>query len=130
MPDRSPRKKIGATVRAAVYLSARHRCYYCGRKFEREARPGLAPVADDGTWLEIDHIIPVNAGGDNRISNLRAACTPCNKRKSAWVTSEAWEARFAKVRPLLSEDLTPSESLAERIIGELIGRPFSMDEVR
>lgn len=40
------------------------------------------------------------------------------------------EARFAKVRPLLSDDLTPSESLAERIIGELIGRPFSMDEVR
>lgn len=27
---------------------------------------------------EVDHIVPVNLGGDSSLGNLRAACRPCN----------------------------------------------------
>jgi 5-methylcytosine-specific restriction endonuclease McrA len=30
-----------------------------------------------------DHIVPVSAGGTHALSNLRAACGPCHRRKSA-----------------------------------------------
>lgn len=124
----SARKKIAGGTRAAVYRKDRHRCYYCGLTFPPEARPGLAPVLDDGTWLEIDHIVPLAAGGTNAIENLRSACTPCNKRKSAWVSESDWTARFLKARAAIGWE--PSEHVAEKVISELLGRPFSMKEVQ
>ena len=124
----SSRKKIAGGTRAAVYRKDGHRCHYCGRVFPQEARPGLAPVLDDGTWLEIDHIVPLAAGGTNAIGNLRSACTPCNKRKSAWVNESDWNARFLKARVVIERE--PSEHVAEKVISELLGRPFSMKEVQ
>lgn len=123
----SKRKKIAATVRAAVYIRDQHTCQYCGREFMREERHGLAPMAEDGTWLELDHIEPLEAGGSNLPDNLRAACTPCNRRKSAWVTEEQWETRFRKARSAIGR--SPNRRNAEKVIGELLGRPFSMDTV-
>jgi 5-methylcytosine-specific restriction endonuclease McrA len=37
-------------------------CVHCG-----------APAVD------VDHIIPINAGGDDSLANLRPACTRCNR---------------------------------------------------
>lgn len=57
----------GYEVREYVLLKWQHRCAYC------DARE---------TPLELDHLHPRSKHGSNRVSNLVAACTPCNQRKS------------------------------------------------
>lgn len=56
-----------AALRATV-IERDGMCVYCG--------------ADDRP-LECDHVIPVAAGGLSVISNLAAACRPCNRSKGA-----------------------------------------------
>jgi 5-methylcytosine-specific restriction endonuclease McrA len=48
-----------------------HRCVGCGR--------GGA----EGATLEIDHIVPVAAGGRSELSNLRVLCEACNRGRGA-----------------------------------------------
>ncbi len=72
---RKSQRQIAYQVQWQVYRFAEFKCEYCG-----EMRP-----------LTIDHKIPVELGGTDEISNLAAACRPCNKRKGnmPW---EEWEA--------------------------------------
>lgn len=53
------------TLRAKV-LKANPACAYCGR-----------PAT------EVDHIVPVAAGGTNTPRNLAPSCRACNRRKGA-----------------------------------------------
>jgi len=46
-------------------------CQYCGRKPE------------DGTKLEVDHILPSSKGGKTTERNLITACFECNQGKKA-----------------------------------------------
>jgi 5-methylcytosine-specific restriction endonuclease McrA len=56
----------GYEVRAYVLLKWNHQCAYCdGRSVP----------------LELDHLHPRSKLGSNRVSNLVAACKPCNQRK-------------------------------------------------
>ncbi|MFL5626516.1 MAG: RNA-guided endonuclease IscB, partial [Ktedonobacteraceae bacterium] len=57
----------GYEVRGYVLLKWNHQCAYC------DARD---------VPLELDHVHPRSRNGSNRVSNLVAACTPCNQRKS------------------------------------------------
>jgi hypothetical protein len=78
------------------------RCYLCGYRFKDEARdrflgrsreiPKPAPLVDfvrprgrksRDLCIEIDHVIPLAAGGDNAPENLRLACGWCNRVKSS-----------------------------------------------
>ena len=58
---------FGYEVREYVLLKWQHQCAYC------DARE---------VPLELDHVHPRSKHGSNRVSNLVAACTPCNQRKS------------------------------------------------
>ena len=69
----SDRIGLPATLRFQVLQASGFRCHYCGR-----GSNSTPPVE-----LEVDHIVPVAAGGTNDLGNLQAACRDCNRGKSA-----------------------------------------------
>ena len=69
------RQAIRKSVRMEVLKRDCFTCQYCGQK---------AP----NVVIEIDHIKPVAAGGDNHILNLVAACRACNAGKSDKLLSD------------------------------------------
>ena len=64
------RKYISLRTRFEVFKRDSFRCRYCGA-------PGTAKQ------LEIDHVVPVAAGGSSDADNLVASCHRCNSGKSA-----------------------------------------------
>jgi 5-methylcytosine-specific restriction endonuclease McrA len=66
------------------------RCYYCDAE--------ITFYRKKSNSCEIDHKIPVSRGGEDAVSNLVAACRPCNQLKRA-MTEDEFRAKFA------SEDL-------------------------
>lgn len=64
------RKSLGKGLRFDVFKRDGFTCQYCGCK-----PPDVV--------LQVDHITPVAAGGDNDISNLVTACEACNQGKKA-----------------------------------------------
>ena len=59
---------VSGTLRYEVLKRAMFRCELCGVSAEDRA-------------LEVDHIIPRNAGGSDDLSNLQALCYSCNAMK-------------------------------------------------
>ncbi|MGH2353457.1 MAG: HNH endonuclease [Chloroflexota bacterium] len=55
-----------------VAARAGYRCEYC-----------KTPEPAVGYRLELDHIIPVSAGGETSASNLALACVQCNRAKGS-----------------------------------------------
>lgn len=55
-------------TRARILARDRHRCQL--------KLPGCTTLA-----TQVDHVIPVTAGGTDADGNLRAACATCNNRK-------------------------------------------------
>lgn len=74
--DHLKRLKKSCSMRKGIYPKLRHeimrrdgfRCVLCGQDASNDR-------------LEVDHIIPVVAGGTNDIKNLRTLCSECNKGK-------------------------------------------------
>lgn len=76
-----------AALRLAVYVRDAFTCRRCGWT------PGVPEVGYtgrrnlpwvDGRELQVDHILPVAAGGEHTlVDNLQALCSHCNYRKSA-----------------------------------------------
>jgi hypothetical protein len=62
------RKSIGKKLRFEVFKRDRFTCQYCG-----QAAPDVV--------LHVDHIDPVDNGGDNEIVNLVTSCQACNLGK-------------------------------------------------
>jgi hypothetical protein len=70
------RKKQGTTPREPIGLSKRYKvmkrdgfqCVLCG-------------AGGKDAQLEIDHIVPVSAGGSDSMDNLRTLCFKCNRGK-------------------------------------------------
>jgi ATP adenylyltransferase len=59
---------VSGTLRYEVLKRAMFRCELCGASAEDRA-------------LEVDHIVPRNAGGSDDLSNLQALCYSCNAMK-------------------------------------------------
>lgn len=68
--DTPKRQPIKPSVRFQILKRNDYRCQLCGT------------TANDGTKLEIDHIVPVAKGGTNDLSNLQVLCRDCNSGKS------------------------------------------------
>lgn len=64
-------RRIPAAIRVRVEAQASYRCGYC-----------LTSQHIVGEHLELDHLLPVAAGGSNDESNLWLACPGCNSRKA------------------------------------------------
>lgn len=80
---------ISDAKRRIVYERDQWRCQYCGLAFDPDLTwnpRSVAPYRDHErlgwVFLEIDHVHPRHHGGGDEITNLRAACTVCNRQKS------------------------------------------------
>lgn len=62
------RKSLPKSLRFEVFKRDSFKCQYCGRS---------AP----DVILEVDHIVPVSAGGSNEPINLITSCRDCNRGK-------------------------------------------------
>lgn len=67
--------KLRPSVRFEVLKRDRFCCRYCGKS---------APEV----LLEVDHVIPVSAGGTNALDNLVSACATCNRGKGSRLLEE------------------------------------------
>lgn len=63
------RQAISPRLRFDVLMRDGFTCRYCGQR-----PPEVV--------LEVDHIVPVSAGGATELNNLQAACRTCNSGKS------------------------------------------------
>ncbi len=63
----------GYDVREYLLEKWDHHCAYCGIT---------------GVPLEVEHIVPKDRGGGNRVSNLTIACGPCNREKGNRTATE------------------------------------------
>lgn len=63
-----------AEDRKRIIETQKNRCYYCGKKMDKDAT--------------IDHVIPLSRGGSNSPENLVAACKSCNSTKGAKLPHE------------------------------------------
>lgn len=69
--SKQQRKSFGLRTRYAVFAAGGFRCHYCGRR------------AGEAVTLQIDHVVPLSAGGTHDRNNLVAACWECNQGKAA-----------------------------------------------
>lgn len=100
------RKNVSLQMREDLWVSAEPhpRCALCGYKFTDWARDNFLqqgdrsfakldlPILVDYTRprgivnrdlrIEVDHVIPVSAGGNTNLKNLRLTCGWCNRTKS------------------------------------------------
>ena len=76
-----------------------NRCMYCGVTLNRNNR-------------QIDHIYPVEFGGENEDSNLQALCGPCNARKGVQ-TDEDFRHRYRELLASVRVGTPPSARIPQ-----------------
>lgn len=95
---------ISNSLRFRVLTRDNFTCRYCGRK---------AP----DVVLEVDHVVPVSAGGRDTEDNLVAACFDCNRAKGP----KAIPARADSPAPAQP----PTRTAASALVGHFFLRPCS-----
>lgn len=87
----------GYEVRAYVLLKWKHRCAYC------DARD---------VPLELDHVQPRSKLGSDRVSNLVAACSPCNQCKGNQDIGEFLQKQPERLARVLAQARAPLRDAA------------------
>lgn len=64
VPDLKRRKQIGKKAVQKIFLDQEGRCAYCD--------------CDLGQGYEVEHVLPITAGGTNQLCNLVLSCKVCN----------------------------------------------------
>lgn len=62
-------KRYSQEVRKMIYDKAGGRCALCGRKITLSE-------------MTLDHIVPLDRGGEDTVKNLQCTCKPCNQFKA------------------------------------------------
>jgi 5-methylcytosine-specific restriction endonuclease McrA len=107
------RKNIPRRLQAAVYLRDGFNCRYCGMDvvFSPALKALDASHPDRGYYdrhgrvdrmskmlldrcAAVDHVVPVDAGGENALANLVTACWACNLAKSN-DTAASWTTKLS-----------------------------------
>ena len=78
---------VSAPLRSQVRALDQNRCVYC-----------RTPEELTVTTFEIDHIVPVSAGGETILDNLCLACPTCNRHKA--VRQSAPDPESGQIVPL------------------------------
>jgi 5-methylcytosine-specific restriction endonuclease McrA len=123
VPHAKPSKRRMRETRLAVFTRDDWTCQYCGRRIEPKhdnERTGEFAPLDGEDFLELDHITPRAAGGLFMVDNLRAACSPCNRTKSAVTAFADWPARVARAIDILQRR-TANPETARAAIEALTG---------
>jgi len=74
--NEKPRNDAVKFSRFNVYLRDKHKCQYCGKKFETKD-------------LNLDHVVPKSRGGAMSWFNIVLSCIPCNDKKRDRTPEEA-----------------------------------------
>jgi hypothetical protein len=101
------RKAVSKRVRYEVFSRDDSRCQRCGRS------------VSDGVKLVVDHMIPVDWGGTNDITNLQTLCEECNQGKQAW---------YKTIPPQNMKDIMDKPTVEQRI--EALFDKFPNQEVK
>jgi 5-methylcytosine-specific restriction endonuclease McrA len=72
---------IRLSTRLAIYERDGFECAYCRRP--AFGSDDFGPPVYFGKGLSLDHLIPIELGGDNDPENLITSCISCNSAKSA-----------------------------------------------
>lgn len=86
---------ISTKLRSLVMIRDNSTCQMCGRN-----------VKDDNIQIHIDHIVPLEWGGQTVLENLQCLCSNCNEGKKNYVASE---------NPLLMERISNTTRCIERL---------------
>lgn len=75
IPGKSQRKNIPLWVKRAVFYRDNGKCVICQKDLS-----GLIDVEEEYE-KQFDHIVPLEEGGLNDVSNIQLMCSCCNKKK-------------------------------------------------
>ena len=78
--------KFDNTDKINVYHKSNGKCAHCGR----EIYIGNAVGIKEENLFTIDHFIPLNRGGSNRMINLVPLCFPCNEKKGELILDPSY----------------------------------------
>lgn len=85
------RKEISKRTRFEIFKRDNFTCQYCGK-----STPSVI--------LEVDHIMPVCAGGGNTKENLITACFDCNRGKAGIELTQITESLEVKAAKILEKE--------------------------
>lgn len=68
------KRSLPKDIKGKLLIAQENKCFYCEKEFT--------------DYIAIDHIVPINKGGDNHENNIVLTCKYCNSSKNALTLAE------------------------------------------